>query len=73
MTKHPERSSSEVQADINKLTDELAVAHGIERHNNLLVLIHDELDDCDTINKLRKFIGDTIIPAAYPYPKVGDE
>ena len=65
------RSTDAIKADIKVLDIELAASRAIESQNQLMLLMHDELDSCPTVSELREFIKNTLLPAIFPYPKEG--
>ena len=60
------RPSETIEGEIKVLEDELVFVNQIEQHNQLLILVHDELAECETVEQLRKFIRNSIIPQVYP-------
>lgn len=67
------RDTSIIKKDIAVLESELAEADAIERHNQFLILVHDDLDACTDFEKLRKFIKEDILPHVYPAPTQENE
>lgn len=61
-------TSEQLVKAIKKLEGALKHTRALEAHDQLMVLILDELDDCHTFEHLRKFIRE-LLPEIYPKPQ----